>query len=108
LHSVILFVQDINAVTTVYEKLLNARARRTEHFNVIATANGAIGFHPADAKCPDGTVVPYIKTNDLDLSIEQASRIGFDLFRGPLNVDSDVVAQIINSAGLRIGLIQTK
>jgi predicted enzyme related to lactoylglutathione lyase len=106
LHTIVYFVDDIDSTASAYAKLFNASVEVKPHFNVICAQGMAFGFHPADEKSPAGTTVAYFKTEDLELAIANADAAGFELHRGPIEIDGEKIAQLRNDQGMRIGLVQ--
>jgi hypothetical protein len=101
-----MFVDDIDGAGATYASLLNAALNKREKFNSIQSGDVLIGFHPADAKSAAGTVVPYFRTRDMELALSEAESLGFELYRGPINIENEVVAQVRNERDDKIGFVQ--
>jgi predicted enzyme related to lactoylglutathione lyase len=106
LHTIVYFVDDIDATASAYAKLFNAPVEVKPHFNVICAQGMTFGFHPADEKSLVGTTVAYFKTDDLEVAITDATAAGFVLHRGPIEIDGERIVQLRNDLDMRIGLVQ--
>lgn len=101
-----MFVDDIEAAAVDHAKLLNATLQRREHFITMQVGELAIAFHPADEKSKAGSAVPYFVTEDLSQTIAEAADEGFTIYRGPITMNGELIAQLRNAKDTRIGYVQ--
>ncbi len=106
LHTLVLFVDDIEAAAADHAKLLDATIERRDNFIVLHVGELAIGFHPADEKSKPGSAVPYFVTEDLSMRISQAETEGYMIYRGPILVGDEKIVQLRNARDTRIGYVQ--
>jgi predicted enzyme related to lactoylglutathione lyase len=106
LHTLVLFVDDIDAAAADHAKLLNGTIERRDNFITMQVGELAIGFHPADERSQSGSVVPYFVTDDLSRAIIEAEAEGYVIYRGPITVSNEMVVQLRNTRDTRIGYVQ--
>jgi predicted enzyme related to lactoylglutathione lyase len=106
LHSIVLFVDDIERSANDFAKLLGGSLERNDSFILMEVGELAIGFHPSDEKTQAGSAVTYFATDDLSRAIARAKTLGFSVYRGPITVGNERIAQLIGSSDTRIGFVE--
>lgn len=107
LHSLVFFVDRIDEASDFYSRLTQTSiSNKGDLFIKLQGKLFDLGFHPADEKGSNGLAVSYWKVDSIDKAIESSVAYGFDLYRGPLTVDSIRVAQIRDAHGMVIGLVE--
>ena len=107
MHSLVLFTKDVRTASSEFAHLLNvARPEIIDHFAEIPFEPFNFGFHPADEKSSDGSIVAYWQVASVPIAIREAAGLGYDLYRGPLTLEKITIAQVRHTDGTVIGLIE--
>ena len=104
------FVSDRRVAAEWYSNLFGIEItylENPEHF-FIQVGEQQVWFHQSDSKVPSGAAghVAYWQVTDFDRVLEQATLLGAQLYRGPLDrQDGTYMCQVKDLDGNLIGLI---
>lgn len=107
---VMYFVADRRAAAAWYSNLFDTEITWLEdpdHF-FIRIGNQDVWFHDSDSKVPSGAAghVAYWQVTDFDAVLERATKLGAQLYRGPLDrQDGTYMCQVKDLDGNLIGFI---
>jgi predicted enzyme related to lactoylglutathione lyase len=110
---VMYFVADRRAAAAWYSNLFDTEItwlEDPEHF-FIRIGNQDVWFHDSDSKVPSGAAghVAYWQVTDFDAVLERATKLGAQLYRGPLDrQDGTYMCQVKDLDGNLIGFIGSR